>query len=300
MEPWIAATLAAAFVQNLRFMLQKHLSSTRLSAAGATFARFVYSAPLIALIVLGSHAATGTALPGFSPAFWLYALTGGTAQIVATICVVALFGQRHFAVGITFKKTEVIQTALIGALVLGEWLSLAATAAIAVGLAGLLLLSDPPRATGSWHRRIFNRAAGLGLASGLFFGVSSVGYRGASLSLGLDGAVQSAAVTLMMVTAFQTLALGSWLAWRERGEIGRVLASWRVSGLVGLTSMVGSFCWFLAFTLQNAAYVKAVGQVELIFSFLAARFVFGERAGRRELAGIALLALSVTLLVLVA
>jgi len=49
MSLWIAVTLAAAIFQTLRFMLQKTLSTTRLSAAGATFARFAYSAPIIAV-----------------------------------------------------------------------------------------------------------------------------------------------------------------------------------------------------------------------------------------------------------
>jgi uncharacterized membrane protein len=57
--------------------------------------------------------------------------------------------------------------------------------------------------------------------------------------------------------------------------------------------MGGSLCWFTAFTLQNAALVFAVGQVEVIFSLLAARLFFGERQSAREGWGIALVTLSV-------
>ena len=46
MSAWIPITIAAAFVQNLRFMLQKHVRAVSLSTAGATFARFVFSFPL--------------------------------------------------------------------------------------------------------------------------------------------------------------------------------------------------------------------------------------------------------------
>jgi len=77
-----------------------------------------------------------------------------------------------------------------------------------------------------------------------------------------------------------------------------VVASWRVSSLVGVTSMLGSFGWFVAFALQNAAYVKAVGQVELVFTFLASYFVFKERSTRKELLGIGLIVASILLLVL--
>ena len=64
-------------------------------------------------------------------------------------------------------------------------------------------------------------------------------------------------------------------------------------------SMAGSFCWFLAFTLQTAAYVKAVGQVELVLSLLASVFFFGERSTPRELTGMGVLCVSILLLLLV-
>ena len=105
-------------------------------------------------------------------------------------------------------------------------------------------------------------------------------------------------MTLAIVTAFQTAIMTLWLIWRERGEITRVFRQWRVAGLTGLTSMIGSLCWFTAFTLQTAAYVKALGQVELIFSFLATVFVFREKPAQREIVAILLITLSVFLLIL--
>jgi drug/metabolite transporter (DMT)-like permease len=300
MPGWIPITLFAAFVQNLRFMLQRHLKATRLSTGGATFARFIYSAPLAAVIVALYLGLTGAALPSFSARFWAFALAGGLSQIVATMCVVALFAHRNFAVGITFKKTEVLQTALIGLIVLGEGVSAGGLAAILVGFVGVLLLSDVPQAEGArQQRRFLNRAAGLGLASGVLFAISATGYRGASLALNLDDVFLSAALLLLVVTTSQSLAMAAWLAWREPGEIGRVVRHWRVAGLVGLTSMLGSGAWFLAFTLQKAAYVKALGQVELIFSFLAATFVFRERTTRRELVAMGFLTASILMLILV-
>ena len=64
-------------------------------------------------------------------------------------------------------------------------------------------------------------------------------------------------------------------------------------------SMAGSFCWFTAYTLQNAAYVNAVGQVELVFSALASVLVFREKISMREWAGMAVLLISIIMLVLV-
>ena len=300
MPLWIPITIFAAFAQNLRFMLQRHLKTTELSTGGATLSRFLFSFPLVALIVVIYSTLRDLDLPGTNLRFWFAALTGGLAQILATMCVVALFAHRSFAVGITFKKTEVMLTALVGLIVLGETVSFNGLVAIAIGFAGVLLLSDPPKtedAPTGWTR-FFNRAAGLGIASGALFGVSAVGYRAASLSLPSDDVFLRASMTLAVVTAAQTIALASWLALRERGEVTRVIRSWRVSSLVGLTSMLGSLGWFTAFTLQNAAYVKALGQIELVFSFLASWLIFKESTTTREGLGVALLVVSVLLIVL--
>ena len=59
-----------------------------------------------------------------------------------------------------------------------------------------------------------------------------------------------------------------------------------------------SSIWPTAFTLQNVAYVKAVGQVELIFSLAASILFFNEKFTRREAVGIALISASVLSLVL--
>ena len=299
MGSWVYITIGAAFAQNLRFMLQKHLKVTRLSTGGTTFARFVYSAPLVAAMVLTYARMTGQDLPLPGARFWVFALSGGLAQVLATMCVVALFAHRNFAVGITFKKTEVLQTALIGFVVLGEGVSAGGMAAIALGFAAVALLSDPAGGTGPWHRRLVNPASGLGLLSGVLFAVSATGYRGASLSLGLDGVFLRAAFTLAVVTASQSLAMALWLRWREAGEITKVLANWRVAGLVGVTSMIGSLGWFTAFTLQKAAYVKALGQIELLFSFAATVLVFREKTTLREVLAMGLLSASILLLILV-
>jgi len=63
--------------------------------------------------------------------------------------------------------------------------------------------------------------------------------------------------------------------------------------------MLGSVCWFTAFTIQNAAYVRALGQIELLFTFIATTMFFRETVDRREVIGIALVIAGIVLLVLV-
>lgn len=293
MSLWIGVSLAAAVFQTLRFMLQKVMAKQTLSAAGATFARFLYSAPFVVVFTAIYLNATGQAWPELNVRFWLYGATGGLAQVLATICVVLVFKSRNFAVGITFKKTEVILSMVAGILVLGDTVSWLGFGAILLGLVGVLLLSSAAqKAAWNW-RHMFNRAAGLGIASGVFFAISAVSYRGASLQLDLADHWARAGVTLAAVTSMQLTGMAIWLYFREKGEITAVWQARRVAGWIGIMSMAGSFCWFTAFTLQNAAYVKAVGQVELIFSLLVTVLFFKEKISLREWAGVGILGLSV-------
>ena len=288
METWVLFAIVAAAAQTVRFAVQKVLAGGKLSAAGATWARFLFSAPLVAVLAVAYARGTGQALPVPTPAFWAYALAGGITQILATICTVSLFRLRAFAVGITFKKTEVMLTALAGLVILGDMVSFWGGLAIGVGFLGVLLLSDPPGG-GS----ILNRASAIGLLSGVFFALSAVLYRGATLEVQTGDPVLTGGATLAVVTLWQTVALGLWLWLREPGQMGATLKAWRQSALVGLFSLIGSWGWFAAFSLANAAYVFAVGQIELIFSLLIGWLWFRERVTLREVAGMAVLTVSI-------
>jgi drug/metabolite transporter (DMT)-like permease len=50
--------------------------------------------------------------------------------------------------------------------------------------------------------------------------------------------------------------------------------------------------------LQNATYVRALGQIELIFTFIATLFIFREKVSRAEIAGIALIAGAIIIILL--
>lgn len=295
MAPWVAATLAAALIQTIRFSLQKSLKGAGLSSGGATFARFLFAAPLAALVASLSLVSEGKGLPAMGARFWGLAVAGGLAQIVATMATVALFSERAFAVGIAFTKTETLLVAAFSALMLGEAVSGAGLVAIVVGFAGVLVLSVPA-AGRRWA--LMNRASALGLTAGACFGLAAIGYRGATLALGASGILSRASLTLAAVTACQTVAMALWLSARQPGELRRVLARWRVVALVGVTGMLGSLGWFVAFTLENAAYVRALGQVELLFSIAGGWLVFRERVHPRELAGMALILVSILALIL--
>jgi drug/metabolite transporter (DMT)-like permease len=163
----------------------------------------------------------------------------------------------------------------------------------------LLLLSGGPEAKGFHLRDLGNKAAALGIASGVLFGISAVCYRGATQNIMADDPLLRAGITLGAVVCMQTAIMVVWLHLRERGEIARVWAARRTALWIGLTSMAGSYCWFVAFAVQNAAYVKALGQVELLLSIAATTLFFNEKISRREWVGMAVLVGSIVMLVLV-
>jgi drug/metabolite transporter (DMT)-like permease len=287
METWVLATIFAAGVQTLRFALQKRLKGMGLSTGGATLARFVWAVPLAWAAALWLTHGT---MPAIAPEFWAWAVAGGIAQIVATFATITLFSLRSFAVGIAFTKTETLQVAGFSALILGEVVSGSGLVAIAVGVVGVIVLSRPNLGLGKgW----ITAATGWGLLAGGLFGISAIGYRGATLAVDSPDALTRAMVSLAAVTLLQTLILGTWLILREAGEVTRVARAWRMTLPVGVTGVLGSAGWFWAFALQNAAYVRSLGQIELIFSLLVSMILFRERPRATDVLGMALLALSI-------
>ncbi|KGD86439.1 DMT family transporter [Rhizobium sp. YS-1r] len=286
MELWIPITIAAAFLQNLRSALQKHLQGS-LGTRGASFVRFGYGFPVAILYVLALHYLADYPFPAPNWTFAAWAVIGGLAQIFATIMLVHLFSLRNFAVGTAYSKTEPVQAAIFGFILLGEKLTPGAVMAIIVGVLGVMMISMA-RMLLSWRNTLValtGRTALIGIASGAVFGISAVAYRSASLSLGGPGPVMEAAVTLACVTTFQTAFMLVWMVWKDKREIVQVLLSWRSSSLVGLAGVVGSAGWFTAMTLQQVAYVRALGQIELVFTFMASYFLFHERVNRMEVIG---------------
>ncbi len=299
MELWIIFTLAAAFLQNARSVLQKQLKG-QLSTAGAAFSRFVYALPL-ALPTLPLFATlTGEPVPAVHWPFLIFCALGGLSQILFTVVLLWMFSFRSFAVGTTFSKLEVVMIAGLGAALLGDKISPFGIVAIALGAMGALALafSEAELTIGGLWRGLIEKATAVGLLSAVLLGASVVFFRGATTSL--EGAsVGMAAMTALTVgLTMQTIMMGAWFFAFDREEGQRVLKKWRVASPAGAVGWLCSVCWFTAFTLQNAAYVRAVGQVELIFTFLAGVFVFKERTTRIEAIGIALVAISILSLLL--
>ncbi len=294
MEPWIAITLVAAFLQNARTALQKKLTD-RLDVTEASYVRFCYAWPFAFayVVFLGS---VGADLPALNGRFLAFASAGALLQILGTVALIAAFAHRNFAVASAYSKTETVQTAVFGLVLLGDAVLLGAALGIGVSLVGVLLLSPRLPKVAGQARQWIGTGGWLGMGAGAGFASSAVCYRGASLAL--DGEAHiTAAVTLLAATVIQTLVMGAWLA-RPAGKSGalaRVASAWRIGLWVGLFGMAASAGWFTAMTLQRAALVRALGQVELLFAFAVAMVVFREQVRVVEVAGSALIVAGIAL-----
>ena len=299
MEIWIPITICAAFFQNLRSALQKHLKA-KLSTGGASYVRFLYAWPFAVVYCWALSEYWNFTIPTVNLVFFLYCLLGGLAQIVFTFLLVHLFSFRNFAVGTTYSKTEVVQVPIFGFVLLGDSVNLGAILAILIALCGVVALSMVQGAI-TLRNLIANlgeKSTLVGLASGAFLGLSVVFFRAGALSLGEGSYIIKAAFTLAVSLIIQTVIMGIYLRVREPGQIAAVIRCWPSAVGVGVAGVIASICWFTAFTIQNAAYVRALGQIELVFTFLASVIIFRERSNKLELIGILLIVIAIFLLLL--
>ncbi|MBI4934704.1 MAG: DMT family transporter [Actinobacteria bacterium] len=291
---WIPITVVAAGFQTARTALQHRLRAL-LSVSGAGFVRYVYGAPISGLAVLMAWA-IGVQWPHIEPRFWPTITGGGVAQILGTICLIRAFDARDFAIGTVFAKTEVVQVALFSMVILGEPLRWGGWIGAAVCTVGVALLATKGRRI-TWAS-VREPAALYGLAAGGLFGLAAIGIRGATKALTDSPAVMRAIVTLAVMNTIQTVVHGGYLMLRERDQVRLAFVHWRSSAVVGVLSVCGSAGWAMALALQNAAKVRTLGQVELLFTFAVSRWWLHDRHTRAEYWASAMVAAGVLLVLL--
>ena len=298
-EIWIPITIAAGFFQNLRSAVQKKLKD-KLSNTGAAYSRFLYALPVALLYLSGLQVFGGFELPAPNARFFLYCFIGGIFQIMFTVFLLWTFSFKSFAVGTTFSKLEVIMVAIVAAVLLGETLNGYAIFAIFVSSLGIFALSmgQEKMSISVMLKGLVHKSTALGLMSAICLGFSSAFFRGATLALDYDPFFVNAAYSLVVVLTIQSILAGIYLVIREPGQFTCVIKNWRVAGLAGVAGALATMCWFTAFTLEKAAYVRAVGQTELIFTFIATLLFFREKISVSDVIGVGLITSGIFLLLL--
>lgn len=290
---WILITLAAATFQILRTSRQHQLRSV-LSTAAAGFVRYAYGAPLALLLSLVLFGVLDRDLPGVRASFWPALLVGAVGQIAGTVALLQSFKVRDFAVGTVYSKSEVLFVAALGAIGFETALRPAGWFGAVLVTIGVAWLASKG-SLASLLERAGDPAALLGLAAGAGFAAASLGIGSASRSLTDAPSFDRAVLTLTALLVVQTLLNAGWFVATDPSEIARTIGAWRPAIPVGVLSLLGSIGWAWAFTLESAAKVRTLGQVELIIAFVLARLTLGERHTRADYLASGLVLLGVVL-----
>jgi drug/metabolite transporter (DMT)-like permease len=288
---WALFTIIAAFSQTVRNAAQRQLAAT-LGTVGATHVRFLFGFPFALLFLAGVLIGSGVGLPRPGLAYWPWVIDGALAQVAATALMLAAMNERSFVVSIAYIKTEPVQVALFGLVLLGDAITPWLAVAILIATTGVVVMSLKPGAASGGMRPTLS-----GLAAGAMFGLSAVGFRGAILSLALPSTLMAATFTLAVGLLLQSVLLSGYLWLRDRAVLSAIMRAWRPSLFAGFMGALASQFWFLAFALATAASVRTLALVEVLFAQAISRFLFKQRTTRREAVGIVLIVIGCTLLI---
>jgi len=289
---WAVFTLIASAAQTARNAMQRELTAT-LGTVGATHVRFLFGFPFALVFLAGVALTTGRALPQPALDFWPWIVCGALTQIIATALMLAAMNERSFVVAYAYIKTEPVQVALFGLIVLGDKLTWLAAIAIVVGTAGVVVMSLKPGA----GRLATLRSTLIGIGAGSTFALSAIAYRGAILSLYRPDFVLAATFTLAIGLVMQAAILSLYLWLRDPKVLRDIVRAWKPSLFAGFMGAFASEFWFLGFAITSAANVRTLALVEVLFAQGVTRFVFKQTTTRRELTGIVLVVVGVALLV---
>lgn len=290
---WIIVTLVASCLQIARTSEQHRIRSL-LNTSEAGYVRFVYAFP-IALLASTIWFGSSGSVPTPGTRFWVGIVGGGTAQILATMALLKSYKLRDFAIGTVYTKTEVLFVGASSAVVLGEPLSKLAWVGAIICLIGVAWLA----ASGIDPEQNITRvdpAAMFGVAAACGFAMAAIGIRAASTSL--TGTVaERALLTLTLMLGIQAAIQGLAIALSRESSLRNVLRAWRPALLIACLSLSGSFAWAVAMTLENAAKVRTLGQIEIVLAFAISIVVHRHQHRRAEYVASAVAASGIFLLV---
>ncbi len=136
----------------------------------------------------------------------------------------------------------------------------------------------------------------IGLGSGLSFALTSLWVREASLTLASDYLL-SAGWVLFAVISLEAVMLLLYLAIVQRETLLKLWQRPKLTIATSIFSFLGSFGWFNAMSLKDVAFVKTVGQIEVVLMLMVSYFIFKERLKPQDLLGLVLVVIAGVLVV---
>lgn len=292
---WILISVIAAFFQNLRSGIQKNLNKN-ISLVASTYVRFMFSLPFAALIFFfyfnGFEQLT---ILLQQKTFLIYVITGSLAQIFFTFVLLYSFQFSNFIVGTTLSKTEVVQISILETLLFQDHFNNLTILGIVISTIGVIIFSTKDKQV--LINNLISKSTVIGLFCGFLLALSVVCYRGATLHLEvLSNNFDKALSTLFLAVVFQSIIMTIYIFIFEKEQFKKMYEHKQQCLLAGLSGFLATISWFYAFTIMQAAIVRAVGQVELLFSYIASRYYFKEKIKIEEIIGILIFVLGVLII----
>ena len=295
---WIIVTVFAAFFQNLRSGIQKNLNK-EISLVASTYVRFIFCLPFAFILYI-------LYFQGFDvfhetlqqKNFLLFILLASIAQIFFTFLLLYSFQFSNFIIGTTLSKTEVVQIAILETIILHDSFNFWTIIGIIISTIGVLVFSTKNK--DMIIKNLSSKSTMVGLACGFLLASSVTFYRAATLSLvNFDSKFEMALSTLFVGVLIQSIILTIYLLYFEKSEFKKMYQNKFQCISAGFCGFVTTLSWFYAFALVQAASVRAVGQIELLFSYIASRYYFKEKIKFIEIIGIIIFAIGIVVILLV-
>ena len=294
---WIIFTISGAFFQNLRSSLQKKLNKD-LSIIASTYVRFAFALPFAIIVFFLNFGNFEIIFKIVEQKNFLYlTIIASVLQIMFTFTLLYLFKFSNFVVGTSLSKTEVIQVAIFEYFLLKDKLNVFGIFGIIIATIGVIIISIKDLKL--FFSNFFSKVTLVGLTTGLFLGLSVVFFRAATLSLeDFSSNFDRAIITLFFGLVVQTFLISIYLFIFERSEFKKFRDNKLESCLAGLAGFLATLSWFFAFTFIQASFVRALGQVEIFFSFISSKYFFKEKITIIEITGILVFIVGVTVMLL--
>jgi drug/metabolite transporter (DMT)-like permease len=294
---WILVTVFAAFFQNLRSSLQKNLNKD-MSLVASTYVRFAFCLPF-AFILYFSYF-QNFEMVRFTiqqDNFLFYIFLAAVSQIFFTFLLLYSFQFSNFMIGTTLSKTEVVQIAILEVVILHDRFNFLTILGIVISTIGVFIFSTKDRNV--IFKNLLSKSTLVGLACGFLLALSVVAFRAAALSLiDLKSNFEMALSTLFFGVSIQTFILTIYIFLFEKEQFKKIYQNKKQCIATGFCGFIATLSWFYVFTLMQAAIVRAVGQIELLFSYISSRYYFKEKIRLIEIIGIIVFAIGVILILM--
>ena len=282
---WIVTSVMGAFFQNARSSIQKKLN-TEMSLMASTYVRFAFSLPILFVVFFIYFGNFNYFIISVqNPNFITYVILASVLQISFTLLFLYLLKFTNFLIGTALSKTEVIQIAFFEFIILKDYLNFYALLGIMISTIGVIIFST--KNLKNIINGFFSKSTVVGLLCGTLLALSVVFYRGSMEFLEFTNKnFDRALLTLFAATIIQTSLITFYLLLFEITEFKKIKSNIKLSSLAGFFGFSATISWFYSFSLVQAALVRAVGQIELLFSYISSRFMFKEKIRYIEIFGI--------------